>query len=114
MALMIIDFGDGEISETEISEFQPDAPVPDDLRQSGEWLAEVTRDAMEYLSIEDQLHQAGGEENDQTRLLTEQLTSKALAFRNVPFDGHIQEFSTWIKQPGVLSRLPVGTTWRFR
>jgi hypothetical protein len=110
MAKMIIDFGDGDISEMEIPEFSADEPVPNDLRQSGEWLAEVTRDAAEYLNLADQLQQAGGEENEQSGPLLEQLRSKFLAFQDVPFDGHIQEFSTWIKQPGVSSRLPVGTT----
>jgi hypothetical protein len=110
MALMIIDFGDGEISEIEISEIPTNEPVPDDLRQNGEWLAEAGRDACEYLDLEDKLHQAGGEDNDQTRQLLEQLHAKSLVFRDVPFDGHITEYSTWIEQPGVLSRLPVGTT----
>lgn len=110
MALMIIDFGDGEISEIEIAGTPGHEPVPDDLRQSAEWLAEVTRDAVEYLDLADRLQQAGGQENEQSGPLLEQLRSKFLAFQNVPFDGHIQEFSTWIKQPGVLSRLPVGTT----
>jgi hypothetical protein len=108
---MIIDFGDGDIAETEIPEFSVDDPVPDDLRQSGEWLAEAAKDAADYLSAVENLQQANWAVNDQTRPLLKQLHATSLVFRDVPFDGHIKEFSTWIKQPGVLALLPAGFTW---
>ncbi|AKK00483.1 hypothetical protein VM99_21285 [Pseudomonas chlororaphis] len=97
MALMIIDFGDGDISEIEIPEVHTDNNVPNDLRQMGDWLGEVTQDAADYLSVAKQLQQSDWVESDQTRPLLEKLHDKSLLFRGIPFDGHIKEFDTWIK-----------------
>ena len=113
MALMIIDFGDGDISEIEIPEVHADDNVPNELRQMGDWLGEVTQDAADYLSVAEQLHQSDWVENDQTRPFFKKLDDKSLRFRGIPFDGHIKEFDTWIIQPGVMARLPKGTTALF-
>ncbi|KPG91917.1 hypothetical protein AEQ67_28475 [Pseudomonas sp. RIT-PI-q] len=113
MALMIIDFGDGDISEIEVPEVNADDIVPNELRQMGDWLGEVAQDAAEYLSVAEQLQKSDWVENDQTRPLFKKLHDKSLGFRAIPFDGHIKEFYTWVEQPGVMARLPKGTKTLF-
>ncbi|WP_426215269.1 hypothetical protein [Pseudomonas sp. DWRC2-2] len=113
MALMIVDFGDGDISEIEISEIHSDDSVPNELRQMGDWLGEVAQDAAEYLSVTDQLQKSDWVKNDETRPLLRKLYEKSLGLQALPFDGHIKEFYTWIKQPGVMARLPKATTTLF-
>lgn len=113
MALMIIDFGDGDISEIEVPEVNADDNVPNELRQMGDWLGEVAQNAAEYLSIAEQLQKSDWVENDQTRSLLKKLHEKSVGFRAIPFDGHIKEFYTWVKQPGVMTRLPKGTETLF-